>query len=88
MTSKKAIKQMMAVGIPRDTARIWSDVGTAFRLTNESVAMMAIHCEGRRPAEIYSEIYSMEVVLDEPQDRLSVIRRERGMDDSWELVRV
>lgn len=88
MTSKKAIKKMMAVGIPRDTARLWSGVGTALRLTNESVAMMAIHCEGKRPAEIYSEIYSMEVVLDEPQDRLSVIRRERGTVDSWELVRV
>ena len=84
MTSKKAIKQMMAVGIPRDTARIWSDVGTAFRLTNESVAMMAIHCEGRRPAEIYS----MEVVFDEPQDRIREIWRESGADDSWELVRV
>lgn len=84
MTSKKAIKQMMAVGIPRDTARLWSDVGTAFRLTNESVAMMAIHCEGRRPAEIYS----MEAVFDAPQDRPRVIRRESGTADSWELVRV
>lgn len=53
MTSKKAIKQMMAVGIPRDTARLWSDIGTALRLTNESVAMMAIHCEGKQPVEIY-----------------------------------
>lgn len=53
MTSKKAIKQMMAVGIPRDTARLWSDVGTALKLTNEAVAMMAIHCEGKRPVEIY-----------------------------------
>lgn len=84
MTSKKAIKKMMAVGIPRDTARLWSDVGTAMRLPNETVAMMAIHCEGRRPAEIYS----MEVVIDAPQDRLRGIRRERGTADSWELVRV
>lgn len=84
MTSKKAIKQMMAVGIPRDTARLWSDVGTAFRLTNESVVMMAIHCEGKRPVEIYS----MEAVFDEPQDRPRVIRRESGAADSWELVRV
>lgn len=84
MTSKKAIKQMMAVGIPRDTARLWSDIGTAFRLTNESVAIMAIHCEGRLPAEIYS----MEAVFDAPQDRLRGIRRERGTADSWELVRV
>lgn len=53
MTNKKAIKLMMAVGIPRDTARLWSDVGTALQLTNESVAMMAIHCEGKRPVEIY-----------------------------------
>ena len=54
MTSKKAIKKMMAAGIPRDTARLWSDVGTAFLLTNESVAMMAIHCEGERPVNISS----------------------------------
>lgn len=84
MTSKKAIKKMMAVGIPRDTARLWSDVGTAFRLPNEAVAMMAIHCEGRRPAEIYS----MEGEFDAPQDRLRAIRQERGTAGSWELVRV
>lgn len=82
MTSKKAIKQMMAVGIPRDTARLWSDIGTAFRLTNETVAMLAIHCEGKRPAEIYS----MEVVFDAPQDRLRGIRRTCGAADNWELV--
>ena len=70
MTSKKAIKQMMAVGIPRDTARLWSDIGTAFRLTNESVAMMAIHCEGRRPADISS----LEVVIDAPMDGLRLVR--------------
>lgn len=82
MTSKKAIKKMMAVGIPRDTARLWSDVGTAFRLTNESVAMMAIHCEGRRPAEIYS----VEVVIDAPLDGFRVIRcRHRTTE---ELVNV
>ena len=57
MTSKKAIKKMMAAGIPRDTARLWSDVGTAFRMTNETVAMLAIHCEGKRPAEILSAKY-------------------------------
>ena len=83
MTSKKAIKKMMAVGIPRDTARLWSEIGTAFRLTNETVAMMAIHCEGKRPAEIWS----MEVVFGAPQDRLRGIRRERGTAESWELVR-
>lgn len=27
MTSKKAVKQMMAVGIPRDTARLRSEIG-------------------------------------------------------------
>ena len=53
MTSKKAIKKMMEVGIPRDTARLWTEIGTALRMTNESVAMMAIHCEGKRPVEIY-----------------------------------
>lgn len=83
MTAKRAIKKMMAVGIPRDTARLWSNVGTAFRLTNETVTMLAIHCEGKRP----TEIYSMEVVFDAPQDRLRGIRRERGTADSWELVR-
>lgn len=57
MTSKKAIKQMMAVGIPRDTARLWTEIGTAFRMTNETVAMLAIHCEGKRPAEILSAKY-------------------------------
>ena len=70
MTSKKAIKKMIAVGIPRDTARLWSDVGTAFRLTNESVTMMAIHCEGGRPVEISS----MEVVIDAPTDGLRLVR--------------
>lgn len=64
MTSKKAVKQMMAVGIPRDTARLWSDIGTAFQLTNEAAAMMAIHCEGKRP----TEIRSMEFVNGAPTD--------------------
>ena len=78
MTSKKAIKQMMAVGIPRDTARLWSEIGTAFRLTNETVAMMAIHCEGRRPAEISS----LEVVIDAPMDGFRLLRtRNRTKDE-------
>ena len=82
MTSKKAIKQMMAAGIPRDTARLWSDVGTAFRLTNESVTMMAIHCEGRRPADISS----LEAVIDAPMDGFRLVRtRDRT---TKELVRV
>ena len=46
--------------------------------------MMAIHCEGRRPAEIYS----METVFDAPQDRIREIRQESGTAYSWELVRV
>lgn len=70
MTSKKAIKKMMAVGIQRDTARLWEKIGTAFRLTNETVAMMAIHCEGRRPAEISS----LEVVIDAPMDGFRMLR--------------
>ena len=79
MTSKKAIKQMMAVGIQRDTARIWSDIGTAFRLTNEAVAMMAIHCEGRRPAAISS----LEVVIDAQLDGFRVLRARRRRRRSW-----
>ena len=82
MTSKKAIKQMMAAGIPRDTARLWSGIGTAFRLTNESVAMMAIHCEGRRPAGISS----MDVVIDAPMDGFRLVRARYRT--TKELVRV
>ena len=82
MTSKKAIKQMMAAGIPRDTARLWSDVGTAFRLTNESVTMMAIHCEGKRPVDISS----METVIDAPMDGFRLVRTRYRT--TKELVRV
>lgn len=82
MTSKKAIKQMMAAGIPRDTARLWSDVGKAFRLTNESVAMMAIHCEGKRPVDISS----METVIDAPMDGFRLVRARYRT--TKELVRV
>ena len=82
MTSKKAIKKMMAVGIPRDTARLWSDVGTAFRLTNEAVAMMAIHCEGRRPADISS----LEAVIDATMDGFRLVRTRYRT--TKELVRV
>lgn len=70
MTAKRSIKLMMAAGIPRDTARLWPDVGTALKLTNEAVAMMAIHCEGRRPAEISS----LEVVIDAPMDGFRLLR--------------
>lgn len=80
MTSKKAIKQMMAVGIPRDTARLWSEIGTAFRLANETVTMMAIHCEGKRPAAISS----LEVVIDAPMDGLRLLLRTRcRATESW-----
>ena len=82
MTSKKAIKQMMAVGIPRDTARLWSDVSTAFRLTNESVAMMAIHCEGKRPADISS----LEVVIDAPMDGFRLVRTRHRTTEELVLV--
>lgn len=82
MTSKKAIKRMMAAGIPRDTARLWSDVGTAMRLPNETVAMMAIHCEGRRPAEISS----MEVVIDAPLDGFRVLRIRRRTAEELVIV--
>ena len=82
MTSKKAIKKMIAVGIPRDTARLWSNVGTAFRLTNEAVAMMAIHCEGRRPAEISS----LEVVIDAPMDGFRLLRTRNRTKDELVIV--
>lgn len=82
MTNKKAIKKMMAVGIPRDTARLWSDVGTAMRLPNETVAMMAIHCEGGRPAEISS----MEVVIDAPLDGFRVLRIRRMTAEELVIV--
>lgn len=81
MTAKRSIKRMMAAGIPRDTARLWSDVGTAFRLTNESVAMMAIHCEGKRPAEISS----LEAVIDAPMDGFRLLRTRHRTKE--ELVR-
>ena len=82
MTAKRSIKLMMAVGIPRDTARLWSDVGTAFKLTNEAVAMMAIHCEGRRPAEISS----LEVVIDAPLDGFRVPRTRRRTAEELVIV--
>lgn len=70
MTAKRSIKLMMAAGIPRDTARLWSDIGTAFRLTNEAIATAAIHCKGKRPAEISS----LEVVIDAPMDGFRLLR--------------
>lgn len=82
MKAKRSIKLMMAAGIPRDTARLWSDVGTAFRLTNETVAMMAIHCEGRRPAEIYS----MEAVIDAPMDGFRLLRTRHRTKEELVIV--
>ena len=73
---------MMAVGIPRDTARLWSNVGTALRLTNETVAMMAIHCEGRRPADISS----METVIDAPMDGFRLLRTRNRTKDELVIV--
>lgn len=81
MTAKRAIKRMMAAGIPRDTARLWSDAGAAFRMTNETVAMLAIHCEGKRPAEISS----LEVVIDAPMDGFRLLRTRHRTKE--ELVR-
>lgn len=82
MTSKKAIKKMMAAGIPRDTARLWTEIGTALRLTNESVAMTAIHCEGKRPAEISS----MEAVIDAPMDGFRLLRTRNRTKDELVIV--
>ena len=52
MTRKKSIKKLMAVGIPRNIARMWLDVGTEMRITNGAVVWMASYCEGVKPAEI------------------------------------
>lgn len=82
MTAKRSIKLMMAAGIPRDIARLWSDIGTAFRLTNETVTMMAIHCEGKRPAEISS----VEVVIDAPLDGFRVLRTRRRTAEELVIV--
>lgn len=71
MTSKKAIKRMMAVGIPRDTARLWSEIGTAFRLTNEAITTTAIHCEGKRPIEIWDT----DVVCVEQNKQRGIVRK-------------
>lgn len=71
MTRKKAIKKMMAVGIPRDTARLWSEIGTAFRLTNEAITTAAIHCEGKRPIEIWDT----DVVCVEQNKQRGIVRK-------------
>lgn len=82
MTSKKAIKLMMAEGIPRDTARLWSEIGTAFRMTNETVTMMAIHCEGKRPVEISS----LEAVIDAPMDGFRLLRTRNRTKEELVIV--
>ena len=59
--SKKLAKLIDENGLTEDTepeviaivSKMPKQIGTAFRLTNETVAMMAIHCEGKRPVEIY-----------------------------------
>ena len=82
MTSKKAIKKMMAAGIPRDIARLWCGIGTCLCLTNEAIATAAIHCEGKRPAEISS----VEVVIDAPLDGFRVLRTRHRKADNVVIV--
>lgn len=53
MTQKRAIKLMMAAGIPRNTARIWHKFGGAIHLTNEAITAAAIHCGGGLSAEVW-----------------------------------
>lgn len=69
MTTKRSIKLMMAAGIPRDIARLWCGIGASLCLTNEAITAAAIHCEGKRPAEIWD----METVIEDRQDNLHVI---------------
>ena len=71
MTSKKAIKKMMAVGIPRDTARLWSDIGTCLCMTNEAITTAAFHCEGKRPIEIWDT----DVVCVEQNKQRGIVRK-------------
>lgn len=51
MTSKRAIKKLMSVGVPRNIARMWLDVGTALRITNEEMALLVSKCEGVNTAK-------------------------------------
>ena len=71
MTSKKAIKKMMAAGIPRDIARLWCGIGTCLCLTNEAIATAAIHCEGKRPIEIWDT----DVVCVEQNKQRGIVRK-------------
>lgn len=71
MTSKKAIKQMMEVGIPRDIARLWCGIGTCLCLTNEAITTAAIHCEGKRPIEIWDT----DVVCVEQNKQRGIVRK-------------
>ena len=82
MTAKRAIKLMMAAGSPRDIARLWCRIGTCLCLTNEAIATAAIHCEGKRPAEISS----VEVVIDAPLDGFRVLRTRRRTAEELVIV--
>lgn len=74
MTAKRSIKLMMAAGIPRDIARLWCGVGTSLCLTNEAITAAAIHCEGKRPAELWD----MEVVCENKQNKQRGLVRKRA----------
>lgn len=71
MTAKRSIKLMMAAGIPRDIARLWCGIGTCLCLTNEAITTAAIHCEGKRPIEIWD----MEVVCVEQNKQRGIVRK-------------
>lgn len=73
MTAKRSIKLMMAAGIPRDIARLWCGIGTSLCLTNEAITAAAIHCEGKRPVELWD----MEVVS-EGQNKQRGLERKRA----------
>lgn len=55
MTRKKSIKKLMSVGIPRNIARMWLDVGTALRITNEEMASLVSQCECVNPEKTSEE---------------------------------
>ena len=48
-----------------------SDVGRAFQLTNEAIAAAAIHCEGKRPIEIWDT----DVVCVEQNKQRGIVRK-------------
>ena len=71
MTAKRSIKLMMAAGIPRDIARLWCGIGTCLCLTNEAITTAAIHCEGKRPIEIWGT----DVVCVEQNKQRGIVRK-------------